>query len=171
MKNPYLLTLVFLFITSSIFSQSIERQLIGVAGENDSGKQILLTWTLGEPFTFYDVTLLGDYKEGYLQPHDLLQELDKFEPDVNYEFLNHFDAKVFPNPFNEAFAFQVNHELGEDAQLTFLDYSGKNLMTKVFPAGSLKMHWAMNTYPPGLYILQFTDGSGILRQSFKLLKL
>jgi hypothetical protein len=171
MKKPHSLTLVLLFFTLSIFSQSIERQLIGVAGENDSGKQILLNWTLGESFTFYDVTLLGDYKEGFLQPHDLLQELDKTEPDNNHNFSGDFSAEVFPNPFSGTFTFQINYEQESDAQLTILDYSGKFLMKKTFPAGSLKMEWTMNDYPAGLYFLQFTDNSRITRHSFKLLKL
>ena len=171
MKKPHLLTLVLLFFTISLISQSIERQLIGVAGENDSGNQILLDWTLGEPFTAYDVTLLGETKEGFLQPHDLLQELDEIEPNTNDGFLDQFSAEVFPNPFNESFTFQINKAQEFDAELTLFDYSGKAILQKNFPAGMLKIDWTIDGYPTGLYFLQFTDNSGKLLQTFKLLNL
>jgi len=171
MKINSLLTIGLLFLTSFLMAQSIERQLIGVASENITDNQILLDWTLGEPFTTYDNTLLGFYKEGFLQPVNLNQ--DQKEPtttEPNNDITGQITAKVFPNPFNGAFTFQINQAQESDAQLTILDYSGKNLIRKIFPAGSLKMEWAMNDYPPGLYFLQFEDDSGILRQSFKLLK-
>jgi len=152
-------------------AQSIERQLIGAAGENDSGKQILLDWTLGEPFISYDVTLLGEYKEGFLQPPDLLQEFDELEHNVDYAFLGNFSAKVFPNPFNRDFSFQIDQVQEYDAKLTLLDYSGKALLKNNFPAGSLKMDLTMDDHPTGLYFLQFTDNTGKLLQTFKLLKL
>ena len=171
MKKPQLFTLTFLFFAFSLMAQSIERQLIGVAGENDSGNQILLDWTLGEPFTAYDNTLLGDYKEGYLQPFYLLDEFSEDNTETNFSYANHISAKVFPNPFNKIFTFQINQAQAFDTQLIILDYSGKILMKKILPAGRMEMEWPMNDYPPGLYFLQFTDDTGTLRQTFKLLKL
>ncbi len=169
MKKSHLFTIGLLFLSSFLIAQSIERQLIGVAGENDSGTQILLDWTLGETFTAYDNTLIGIYKEGFLQPVILNQNESTTEP--NNELSDQITAEVFPNPFSGTFTFQISDAQEKDAQLTILDYSGKNLIKKIFPAGSLKMEWTMSDYPAGLYFLQFADDSGILRQSFKLLKL
>ena len=171
MNKPLLFTMTFLFLTFSMMAQSIERQLIGAAGQNDSGKLILLDWTLGEPFTVYDNTLLGFYKEGFLQPVILNQDQKEPTTEPNNDITDQITAKVFPNPFNGAFTFQISQAQESDTQLIILDYSGKNLIRRIFPAGSLKMEWAMNDYPPGLYFLQFEDDSGILRQSFKLVKL
>lgn len=171
MKKLHLITFGFLIFAFSLTAQSIERQLIGVAGENDSGTQILLDWTLGEPFTVYDNTLLGDYKEGFLQPVILNQNQDEPTTEPDNALTDQITAKVFPNPFSEVFTFQISQAQESDAQLTILDYSGKTLIRKIFPASSLNMEWTMNDYPPGLYFLQFADDSGILRQSFKLLKL
>ena len=171
MKKPTLLTLAFLFFAFSMMAQSIERQLIGVAGQNDSGKQILLDWTLGEPFTAYDNTLLGDYKEGYLQPFYLLNEFTEDHTETNFSYANHISAKVFPNPFNKSFTFQINQAQAFDTQLTILDYSGKILMKNILPAGSVEIEWTMNDYPPGLYFIQSANDSGSLRQIFKLLKM
>ncbi len=170
MKINSLLTIGLLFLTSFLMAQSIERQLIGVAGGNNTNDQILLDWTLGEAFTTYDNTPYGSYKEGFLQPMNLNQKLNEPATEPNNDLSGQITAEVFPNPFNGAFNFQINQAQESDAQLTILDYSGKVLMRKIFPAGSLKMEWAMNDYPPGLYFLQFEDDSGILRQSFKLLK-
>jgi hypothetical protein len=171
MKKPQLLTFGFLIFVFTLSAQSIERQLIGVAGENDSGSKILLDWTLGEPFTAYDNTLLGDYKEGFLQPDYLQQESSEKNAEVNNDFTDDFSVEVFPNPFNETFTLQINKTQDLDTQLTILDYSGKILMKKILPAGSLKMEWTMNDYPTGLYFLQLADDPGNLRQTFKLLKM
>jgi len=171
MKKPTLLFLAFLFLAFSMMAQSIERQLIGVAGQNDSGNLILLDWTLGEPFTAYDNTLLGDYKEGYLQPFYLLHEFTEDNTETNFSYVNHISAKVFPNPFNKSFTYQLNQAQEFDTQLSILDYSGKLLMKKILPAGSVEMEWTVNDYPPGLYFIQSADDSGRLRQIFKLLKM
>jgi hypothetical protein len=171
MKKPHLLIIGLLLFTSFLTAQSIERQFIGVAGGNNTNEQIFLDWTLGEPFTAYDNTLIGIYKEGFLQPVILNQNQHESITDPNNELSDQITAEVFPNPFSGAFTFQISEAQEKDAQLTILDYSGKNLIKKIFPAGSLKMEWTMSDYPAGLYFLQFADDSGILRQSFKLLKL
>ena len=172
MKKPQLLILTFLFFTFTMMAQSIERQFIGAAGQNDSGKQILLDWTLGEPFTaYYDNTLLGDYKEGFLQPFYLLYEFTEDNSETNFNYADHISAKVFPNPFNNFFTFQLNQAQESDTQLNLLDYTGKILMKKILPAGSAETEWTMNEYPPGLYFIQFVDDSESTRQIFKLLKM
>ena len=171
MKKSHLLTFILLFFTLSLISQSIERQLIGVAGDNESGNQIILDWTIGEPFIAYDNTLLGDYKEGFLQLDGLNQQLAENTNEMNQMSSVYFSANVFPNPFKGAFTFEVNHAQELNAQLSILDYSGKVLITKIFPAGIVKMELTLGDYPPGLYFLQFKDDSGFLKTSFKLLKL
>ncbi len=171
MKKPHLITYVFLFFTFAITAQTIERQFIGVAGENDSGKKISLDWTLGEPFTAFDNVSFGFSKEGFLQPRIL--EKTQIEPgsEIIFEFSDQFSAKIFPNPFEETFTFQISQAQEQDNQLTISDYSGQTLMNKTLPAGSLKLEWAMNDYPTGLYFLQIADDSGKLIHRFKLLKI
>jgi hypothetical protein len=171
MKKPYLLTLGCLLFSFFLSAQSIERQLIGIGGYYNTDEQILLDWTLGETFTAFDNAPFGHYKEGFLQPVILSEKIIKTEQDSKQDVTGDFSAEVFPNPFNGVFTFQINDAQKSDFQLTILDYSGKILMKKMLPAGSLKMEWAMNDYPAGLYFLQFADDSGILRHSFKLLKL
>ena len=160
-----------LLLTASLSAQSVERQIIGTAGGNNSGENVLLDWTLGETFNAYDNTLLGTYKAGYLQPIDLLEKLIEEDSDMNASSANEFSAEVFPNPFNDNFTFQLNQAREFDTQLYILDYSGKVILTKILSAGSLKIDWKMDHYPKGLYFLQFTDNTDTLRQTFKLLKM
>jgi Secretion system C-terminal sorting domain len=171
MKKTHLLPLVFLFFVFSLSAQSIERQVIGIGGNNNTDEQILLDWTLGETFTAFDNAPFGHYKEGFLQPLFLNEKLDNPDNQSEQNLSDYFDAEVFPNPFNGIFTFQINNVLKSDAQLIILDYSGRVLMKKILPVGSLKMEWAINDYPSGLYFLQFVDDFGVLKQSFKLMKL
>lgn len=171
MKNPLLLILPFLFFTVFLSAQSIERQLIGTAGEIDSGDRISLDWTLGESFIISNQAAFYHSKEGFLQPENLGEESLEDNTENAPALSNHFSAKVFPNPINSAFVFQINQVQDHDAQLAILDYSGKVLTKKGFPSGTLKTEWNLDNYPAGLYFLQFTNDTGTLNYSFKLLKL
>lgn len=171
MKKPHLLTIGFLFFACSLTAQSIEQQLIGVAGENDSGNHVLLDWTLGETFTTFNNAAFGSYKEGFLQPIDLSHEKNEINIETDYAFSDPLSVEIFPNPFIGTFSLLVNKPQKEDLHFVISDYSGKNLVENTLAAGSLKMECAMNEYPSGLYFLQFVDDSGALRHSFKLLKL
>lgn len=171
MKKPHLLAIGFLFFVCSLTAQSIEHQLIGAAGENDSGNHVLLDWTLGETFTTFNNAAFGYYKEGFLQPNDLSHKKNEIYIDTTYDFSDPISVEIFPNPFTGTFTLLVNKPLEEDLYFVISDYSGKNLMKNILAAGSLKMECAMIGYPSGLYFLQFADDSGALRQSCKLLKL
>ena len=171
MNKSHLLILCILLFSVSIFAQSIERQLIGSAGGNETTSDFLLDWTFGETFIAYDNTLIGDYKEGFLQPLNDLPQLTEEEIETNDETVLHSPAVVFPNPFNDGFTFQLNQIESSDIQLTILDYSGKVLLSKVLKAGQLSFDFKLEEHPTGLYFLQFTDHSGVQKQTFKLLKL
>jgi len=171
MKKLHFLTLIFLFPLFTLSAQSIERQLIGVAGGNNTDEQILLDWTLGETFTALYNSTFGIYKEGFLQPDNFNTDLNESNTETNHILSGQFSAKIFPNPFTETFTFQVSEVQEFDFHLLIVDYSGKVLMEKTLPAGSLKIDWAMNDYPSGLYFLECKDNYGKLVHSFKLLKL
>ena len=171
MKKPHLLPIIILFFTSTLIAQSLERELIGAAGGNNTDDQILLAWTLGEPFTTFNNVSSGTFKEGFLQPYNWNLNLEDPGVENVYTFSDKISAKVFPNPFKETFTFQISQARKTDTQLSVLDYSGKVLLKKILPSGSLKTEWTMKNYPSGLYLLQFSDDSENFLHRFKMLKL
>ncbi len=169
MKKPQLLTIGILFFTCCLTAQSIERQLVGVAGEATSAKDIILEWTLGEPLITLENVPFGYCKQGFLQTYYFNQ--DQKNDYSNPAFPGQFSVEVFPNPFHAGFTLQTDHPVETDFYHAVLDYSGKVLMKNTFPAGSLTLDFMMNEYPAGLYFLQFADSSGKIMHSFKLIKL
>ncbi|MFT5166805.1 MAG: hypothetical protein ACI8P3_002037 [Saprospiraceae bacterium] len=170
MKINLLFPLFLLFFYPSI-SQSIDRQLLGSAGESSAGETISLDWTMGESFNAFSESSVGDIKEGFLQTEISLQD---FDTDLSIELgsreRNDFSASIFPNPFNAQFTFQLIAAQPQLLLLSLFDYTGKMISSKSLDAGSQNMDWNMSLYPAGLYFLKVVDDSRTNLQIYKIIK-
>ena len=170
MKTTLLFPLFLLIFNSSI-SQSIDRQLVGSAGESSAGETISLDWTMGESFNVFSQSSFGDIKEGFLQTESWLQD---FDSDLSIELgsneIKDFSATIFPNPFKAQFTFQLFEAQSQQLLLSLFDYTGKMILSKSLNSGSQNMDWNMSLHPAGLYFLKVVDDSGNNLQIYKIIK-
>jgi hypothetical protein len=156
--------IVVLMISSVGFSQSLERQVIGSAGDYATSGSISLSYTVGEVAT----TTLSNgnliLTQGFQQPDsDTINSID--EP------LFVGDIAVYPNPTSDIVIVKINTDqtglslvltnpLGQDLVATEIDTNG----------GSYTGEVDMTRLAAGHYMLYLRDARGRVVTTYKVQK-
>lgn len=82
-------------------------------------------------------------------------------------------ASVYPNPFNPETTVEFTLDRAVDANLSVFDLSGRNLGTffsGTHSAGRYQVNLSGHNWASGIYMIQLTDGSRVLRHKVTLVK-
>lgn len=146
------------------FSQSIDRQVIGMAGDISSTANISISWTVGEVAVQrrpLPTPQGGSITEGFQQPHIELVSGQE----------NSIQIKVFPNPVRDMLRVKVNGSILNTYRIDLLDNHGRTLRTwSKIPVGT--QQFSMANYPAGTYFLRVhNDLTGEAMEAHQIIKI
>lgn len=147
----------------AVSAQSLERQVIGSAGDYATGGNVSLSYTVGETAT---ATLSGGnliLTQGFQQPDDQMTGID--EPVFNGEIT------VYPNPTSDIVMINITSD--DDLILELTNVSGQQLMNRelVFQSGNYSGQVDLQKYAAGTYLLYLRDSEGRVVTNYKVQKI
>ncbi|MEL6592285.1 MAG: T9SS type A sorting domain-containing protein [Bacteroidota bacterium] len=148
---------------------SLERQVVGTAGNYSSGGNVQLSATVGEAVTETKISGSIVLTQGFQQPDRNFGQTgieDLMELVVNYE--------VFPNPTSDRLNVTLESEKPVKLQLRIYDMSGRLLPSytqRVEGTGKMESQLSIATLAEGIYLLSFLDENGEVLISHKIRKL
>lgn len=155
MKRIYLIGLIVILSlqTSALYSQSIERSVIGSSGNVNEASGLNVSWTIGETIV--------DYKESELilsQGFQQSGEASTLTIVSTVNQMNNFYA--YPNPFYNEIYLQINKTIKNNDIIKIFDQSGRVFL---FKKGHQIINNKINTVniPVGCYFIQYTSGDKI----------
>ncbi len=98
-------SLFFVFLANSIYSQSISNQVVASSGIEFVSDSASINWTLGENFTETLIVEKGVQTLGFHQTQIEVEEDQFLAPEVNIE--------IYPNPFVSDVYLKSQDKLGE----------------------------------------------------------
>ncbi|NRB62465.1 MAG: T9SS type A sorting domain-containing protein [Saprospiraceae bacterium] len=154
----------FCYIPFFSYSQSIDRQVIGMAGDISSTANISISWTVGEVAVQRGPLATpqgGSITEGFQQPHIELVSGQE----------NSIQIKVFPNPVRDMLRVKVNGSILNTYRIDLLDNHGRTLRTwSKIPVGT--QQFSMANYPAGTYFLRVhNDLTGEAMEAHQIIKI
>lgn len=150
------LTTIFLIHATFLFSQSIERQLIGSTGFSVQLTASGMDCTVGEPMIAFTSTAENMLSQGFLQP-DMASDISVHENQSN-------DLIIFPNPAHDHFFVQSENIM---TTLEMYDTAGR-LVMKINPNTS-GIDIAPVALAQGLYHLKITTTQKVLTKNIQIL--
>jgi hypothetical protein len=161
MSQGMLRLIIYFFIPSTIFSQSLAPSTLGAQGGYDGTKKIVLEWTLGEIFTA--IGRPGDQiiTQGFLQPALKITPEKKTIQRV---------VVFYPNPVSEILNIQVQGCADCTYTIALFSRDGLCVMSSAILVGESTAHVDMSNIPPGLYVLKVTAPSATLYESYRIIK-
>ena len=161
MNKGTLPLIILLFVSTTIFSQSLEPSTLGPQGGFDRAKNIIMEWTLGEMFT--ETVRPGDQiiTQGFIQPAlKIEQEKNTVQCAVD----------VYPNPVSEILKIQVQGCADRAYVISLFSRDGLRVMSTSLPPGESTSDVDMSSLPSGLYLLKVTAPSTSLYESYRIIK-
>ncbi len=150
------------FFSTNLSGQSIDRQVIGLAGGISAGNGITVSWTAGEIAVqrAYAEDGSGSVTEGFQQPHlSLIPESP-----------TSFEVSFFPNPVTHLFTVRLPAKEERTFNAQILDQQGRVLQTiHGLVAGDRQIN--VEQLPSGTYHLRLIPENDPLKAaSYQLLK-
>jgi len=145
---------------SLAFGQSVERSVIGSAGDFRSAGNISISWTLGE--TVIQTATAGSVMltQGFQQPESATNSLKE---------LSKSSITVFPNPSNGL--FKLNIAGFNDLNLLVVhvyDAAGKQVAIKNINVVSGAAGFDLTSLPEGIYTVHFTSNDPAISATYRL---
>ena len=151
--------LIFILLAStSCFSQTISKQVIGTAGKTQTNSNLKVSWTTGEPVVGLMTAGGNQLGNGYYPAMDL-QALSIDDVSLNVEI------KVYPNPTSQY--LYVTHLDLTSFQIQIVDMNGKQIHT-----GSIEKEFPLDvsSYTQGMYLVTIEDTINHKKNTYKIIK-
>ena len=171
MKHALTFCICFLAAGFSL-AQSIDRQLLSVAGENSAGASIQLDWAIGEPFIQSHPTHFGFLTEGFIQPSSWYTRETPVVPELEIPGNeNGISITVFPNPFTAIVQLTFSEPLANRSYIRIFESTGKMVYSILVPAESGQAEIDLSQLPEGIYFLLLSDHTGKILNNSKVVKM
>jgi hypothetical protein len=148
----------FLLVSTTCFSQTISKQVIGTAGKTQSNSNLKISWTTGEPVVGLMTAGGNQLGNGYYPAMDI-QALSIDDIALNVEI------KVYPNPTSHS--LYVSHPDLTSFQIQIVDMNGKQIHT-----GTIEKEVSLDvsSYTQGMYLVTIEDTINHKKNTYKIIK-
>jgi hypothetical protein len=151
--------LIFILLASTTcFSQSISKQVIGTAGKTQTNSNLKISWTTGEPVVGLMTAGGNQLGNGYYPAMDI-QALSIDDATLNVEI------KVYPNPTSQL--LYVSHPDLTSFQIQIVDMNGKQIY-----AGTIEKEVPLDvsSYTQGMYLITIENKESNKKNTYKIIK-
>jgi|GEM_PF-1321083 len=164
MRNLTLLILIFVSIYS--FGQtSIERQLVGSAGNTKTAANLTINYSVGESvISTQEISGSLVITQGFQKTNDIETKLDEANIVVNY--------KIYPNPVVDNLFIDIKTETNSSLLVTLVDMNGKVLESAEIKTNAHNSEisiFNMSNYKSGIYFVNIADNAN-KGESIKIVK-
>ena len=152
----YLVTV--LLVTTLGYSQTISKQVIGIAGKTQSNGNLKVSWTAGEPVVGLMTAGGNQLGNGYY-PALNLQTLSIEDNVLDVQL------KVYPNPTSKS--LYVTHPNMNSFGITIVDLNGKQLYS-----GTINKDEPLDVskYTQGMYLVTIENTTTNKKNTYKIIK-
>ena len=151
--------LIFILLASTTcFSQTISKQVIGTAGKTQTNSNLKVSWTTGEPVVGLMTAGGNQLGNGYYPAMDI-QALSIDDVTLNVEI------KVYPNPTSQS--LYVFHPDLTSFQIQIVDMNGKQVYS-----GNIQKEVPLDvsSYTKGMYLVTIEDTTNHRKNTYKIIK-
>jgi hypothetical protein len=151
--------LIFILLASTTcFSQTVSKQVIGTAGKTQSNSNLKLSWTTGEPVVGLMTAGGNQLGNGYYPALDL-QALSVEDNVLDVQL------RVYPNPTSQS--LYVTHPDMNSFGIQIVDLNGKQLYS-----GTINKDEPLDisNYTQGMYMVTIENTSTNKKNTYKIIK-
>ena len=151
--------LIFILLASTTcFSQTISKQVIGTAGKTQSNSNLKVSWTTGEPVVGLMTAGGNQLGNGYYPAMDI-QALSIDDLALNVEIM------LYPNPTSQS--LYVSHPELNSFGIQIVDLNGKQVY-----AGTIEKEEPLDVsnYTQGMYMVTIEDTTNHKKNTYKIIK-
>ena len=151
--------LIFILLASTTcFSQTISKQVIGTAGKTQSNSNLKVSWTTGEPVVGLMTAGGNQLGNGYYPAMDI-QALSIDDLALNVEIM------LYPNPTSHS--LYVSHPELNSFGIQIVDLNGKQVY-----AGTIEKEVPLDvsSYTQGMYLVTIEDTTNHKKNTYKIIK-
>jgi hypothetical protein len=149
---------VFLLVTTTCFSQTVSKQVIGTAGKTQSNSNFKVSWTTGEPVVGLMTAGGNQLGNGYY-PALNMQALSVEDNTMDVQL------RVYPNPTSQS--LYVSHPELNSFRITIVDLNGKQLYS-----GTINKEEPLDisNYTLGMYMVTVENAATNKKNTYKIIK-
>jgi hypothetical protein len=161
MKQSLLLWLSLLYGIGG-YSQSVQSQVVGSAGDHFETNEAQMAFTIGEVVT--ETFGAGDLilTQGFHQTNLMVTSIEDLAAE--------FQLRVFPNPTVDLLSIDAQRS-PESFSLELMDTAGRPLLLQRSMLQGTTHQINLSNYPPGIYLLRLRTEDRKNIQTFKIVKL
>ena len=151
--------LIFILLASTTcFSQTISKQVIGTAGKTQTNSNLKVSWTTGEPVVGLMTAGGNQLGNGYYPAMDI-QALSIDDLALNVEIM------LYPNPTSQS--LYVSHPELNSFGIQIVDLNGKQVY-----AGTIEKEVPLDvsSYTQGMYLVTIEDTTNHKKNTYKIIK-
>jgi hypothetical protein len=150
--------LFFLLVTAICYSQTISKQVIGIAGKTQSNSNLKVSWTAGEPVVGLMTAGGNQLGNGYYPALDL-QALSVEDNVLDVQL------RVYPNPTSHS--LYVSHPDMNSFGITIVDLNGKQLYSGII---NKEEPLDISNYTQGMYMVTIENTTSNKKNTYKIIK-
>jgi uncharacterized protein (DUF58 family) len=155
MRKALTYALLLLLGAAAASAQSVERQVVGVAGFDGSAGGVQLSATVGEAVTFSAQTGSFLLSQGFQQPENQRVSIEPaWAAEVSY--------RLYPNPTYGKASLQLDAPRPVELLLALSDAAGRQVMPEIRLSfsGSILQPLDLSALSAGVYMLSLRDEQG-----------
>ena len=151
--------LIFILLASTTcFSQTISKQVIGSAGKTQSNSNLKISWTAGEPVVGLMTAGGNQLGNGYYPAMDI-QALSIDDVSLNVEIM------LYPNPTSQS--LNVSHPELNSFGIQIVDLNGKQVYSGTIQK---EVPLDVSSYTQGMYLVTIEDTTNHKKNTYKIIK-
>ena len=151
--------LIFILLASTTcFSQTISKQVIGTAGKTQSNSNLKVSWTTGEPVVGLMTAGGNQLGNGYYPAMDI-QALSIDDLALNVEIM------LYPNPTSQS--LYVSHPEYSSFSIHIADINGKQIYIGTIEK---EMPLDVSSYTQGMYLITVENKESNKKNTYKIIK-
>jgi hypothetical protein len=147
-----------LLVSTTCFSQTISKQVIGTAGKTQTNSNLKISWTTGEPVVGLMTAGGNQLGNGYYPAMDI-QALSIDDVALNVEI------KVYPNPTSQS--LYVSHPDLTSFQIQIVDINGKQVYVGTIEK---EVPLDVSSYTQGMYLITVENKESNKKNTYKIIK-
>lgn len=147
-----------LLVSTTCFSQSISKQVIGTSGKTLTNSNLKVSYTVGEPVVGLMTAGGNQLGNGYYPAMDL-QALSIDDASLNAQI------KIYPNPTSQS--LYVTHPELTTFQVQIADLNGKQLFEDTIEKD---VALDVSSYTQGMYLVTIEDIINHKKNTYKIIK-
>lgn len=163
----YILIILAIIGSSSLFAQSIERQVLGSTGGTATAGSVIVTSTVGEMAVTTGTSTSIILTEGFQQSNSTSSiSIEELEIIADY--------KLFPNPTTDMATLIITaNDINTKATVQLYSLAGQLISTQLLNLTSgaeSKLKLDVSNQAAGAYFVRITDSNSSLSKSMRLIK-